>query len=111
MFGRVQAQARAIRAASKPMAEYASRASQLQHGAAEAATRAASALPGFMCADAAATITEDIRLDMSKLGEHLADTAEVLEDHAVHWDLADAATAAEFEQIAAALNSPSRPGD
>ncbi|MDA1361692.1 hypothetical protein O1R50_18840 [Glycomyces luteolus] len=105
MFGRVQAQSRAIRGASNAMREYASRAAHLPIDT----TGAERAVSGFMSAAAAEHLADDIRADMDELDVHLVDTAEVLDDLAAHWDHADAATAADFERIAASLHG--RPGD
>lgn len=99
MFGRVQAQTRAIRAASTAMGEYAARAAAIGMDGEPAAR----ALPGFLSAGAVRQLDEDVRLDMKELNEHLTDTTEVLADIADHWDLADGATAVEFGEIAEAL--------
>lgn len=97
MFGRVQAQARVIRDASNAMGAYASRVLDVPIDAG----RAANALPGFMSAEAVRELDEDVRADARELNAHLLDTAAVLADVAEHWALADAATAADFERIAA----------
>jgi hypothetical protein len=99
VFGRVQAQSRVIREASNALGTYASRVLDVPVDAG----RAVNAVPGFMSAEAARLLAEDVRADVREIHAHLLDTAEVLADLAEHWELADAATAADFEQIAAAL--------
>lgn len=111
MLGRIAKQSKAIRDAALLIDDCAHRADRLPDDTADAAELAGLAVPGFMYADAAKALAEDLDTDMRELRVHWTDTANVLVDFADHWDLADAATAHDFQRAAYELGCGDDPDE